>query len=150
MATNEREVAVLNLAGALELYSDLLEQAKDMDQQVRMLRDNILRAMALRRLDHVLADGYEAVRQLRHHAPQLNEDRAARILEEQGRLQECQVTSLDQERARAVIDELFRHGALSKDELPYVYVRPTEALIVRRVEVPEEVAEEVTVERRAA
>lgn len=147
MATNDGRAPVLNLADALELYYDLLGQSKEMDQQVRLLRDRILHSLSSRRIDRIQVDGYEAVRQLRHHPPQLNEERTAELLEEHGRLQECQVEVLDQEKARKVIDELFRHGALSKDELPYVYVKPTEALVVRRVEVPAEVARE---ERRAA
>ncbi|MHB0868756.1 MAG: hypothetical protein ACYC66_01550 [Chloroflexota bacterium] len=150
MATNDGTAPVLNMGDALELYFDLLQQTKGMEQQVRLLRDRILHTLSSRRIDQLQVDGYEAERQLRHHPPQLNEDRAAQILESHGRLEECQVEVLDQEKARAVIDELFRHGSLSKDELPYVYVKPTEALVVNRVELPAEVEREVRRARRAA
>lgn len=150
MSTDEGRAPVLNLADALELYYDLLQQAKEMEQQVRMLRDRILYSLASRRIDRVEVDGYQAERQIRHHPPQLNEDRAAEILVKHGRLEECQVEVLDQEKARQVIEELFRHGALTKDELPYVYVKPTEALVIRRVEFPAEVAREERRVRRAA
>ncbi len=150
MATEDGRVPVLNMADTLELYYDLLEQSKELEQQVRLLRDRILHAMSSRGLELVDTDGFEALRQLRHHPPQLNAERAEELLRDHRRLEECQVRRLDEEKTRQVIDELFRHGAISKDELPYVYVRPTEALIVRpRPAVPEVgVAEEEA--RRAA
>ena len=150
MAANDGKAPVLNMADALELYYDLLQQAKGMEQQVRLLRDRILQSLASRKIDRLQVDGYEAERQLRHHPPQLNEDRANEILERHGRLEECQIETLDQEKARAVIDELFRHGAISKDELPYVYVKPTEALVVHHLELPAEVAPEEKRARPAA
>ncbi len=152
MATNDGRAPVLQMADALELYYDLLQQSKDIDQQVRLLRDRIIQSLASRRVDRVQVNGLEAERQLRHHPPHLNEDRAVEILERHGRLEECQVEVLDEEKARAAIDELFRHGAIGKDELPYVYVKPTEALVVSRVElpVPAEVAREERRVRRAA
>lgn len=150
MGTNDGRVSVLNLADSLELYYDLLEHSKGLDQHIRMLRDGILRAMSERQLDQVQVDGYQASRQLRHHAPQLNEDLAAEILEQQGRLDECLVQALDEEKAREVIEELFRHGALSKDDLPYIYVKPTEALVVRPVEAAAERTEERRRVHRAA
>ncbi len=150
MATNDGRLQVLNLADALELYYDLLEQSKGLDQQVRLLRDRILSAMAARKISEAEVEGYEAVRQFRHHAPQLNEERAEELLGENGRLEECLVKRLDVEKARQVIEELFRHGALTKDELPYIYVKPTEALVVRRAEpVAEEMAAEPEIRRAA-
>ena len=150
MASDNKEMAVISLADALELYHDLVEQAKGMDQLVRVLRDGILEAMSARKLTQVRADGYEAVRQLRHHPPQIDEDRATEILQEHGRLEECQTVELDEEKARAVIEELFMHGALTKEELPYVYIKPTEALLVRLVAAPAVEAEEEERVRRAA
>ncbi len=141
MATNDGRLQVLNLADALEVYHDLLEQSKELDQQVRLLRDRILQAMASRKLSQVEVDGYEVLRQFRHHAPLLNEEQARDLLRENGRLEECLVQQLDEDRAREVIDELFRHGRLAKDELPYVYVKPTEALVVRRTEAAPQAAE---------
>lgn len=149
MAANDARAMVLNLAEAVELYHDLLEQSKGMEQQVRLLRDRILDALSRIRADRVAVDGYEVERQLRHHAPQLNEELATEVLARHGRLEECQVEVLDQEKARAVIDELFQHGAISKDELPYIYVKPTEALVVRGVEARPAI-EEVRRARRAA
>lgn len=150
MAVNVARIPTLSLADTIELYHDMLEQSKVMDQEVRLVRDRILRALASQRIDQIQSDGYEAIRQLRHHPPQLNEDRATEILREHGRLQECQVQVLDQEKARQAIEELFRHGALSKDELPYVYVKPTEALIVRRMGTAAEEIEEAGRVPRAA
>ena len=149
VASDNTRVMVLNLAEAVELYHDLLEQSKGMEQQVRLLRDRILDALSSMGTDRVAVDGYEVERQLRHHAPQLNEELATDILARHGRLEECQVEVLDHEKARAVIDELFQHGAISKDELPYIYVRPTEALVVRSVEIRPTI-EEVRRARRAA
>ncbi len=146
MAANIGKAAVLTMGEALELYYDLLQQSKGMEQQVRLLRDRILQAIASLKTDRVLIDGYEAERQLRHHPPQINEDQATRVLEAHGRLQECQTEVLDLEKAREVIEELLRHGAITKDELPYVHVKPTAALVVRHLALPE-AAEEV---RRAA
>ncbi len=146
MAADAGKVPVLQLDDALEVYYDLLQQSKGIEQQVRLLRDRILQSLASRKIDRVQVDGYEAERQLRHHPPQLNEDRAAEILDRHGRLEECQVELLDPEKAREVIDELFQHGTISKDELPYIYVKPTEALVVHPLELPEAAREE----RRAA
>ncbi|HEX2924516.1 MAG TPA: hypothetical protein VHS28_10895, partial [Chloroflexota bacterium] len=66
--------------------------------------------------------------------PQIYPERAEEILQRYGRLDECQVEVLDEEKARKVLEELFRHGALTKDELPYLYIKPTEALVVRETE----------------
>ncbi len=142
MRATDGKAPVLTMADALELYYDLLQQAKGMEQQVRLLRDRILQSLASRKIDRLQVDGYEAERQLRHHPPQLNEDRAAQILKSHGRLEECQVEVLDQQKATEVIEELFRHGAISKDELPYIYVKPTEALLVHPLELPEAAREE--------
>jgi Ribonuclease G/E len=146
MAAKDGRVPVLDMSDALDLYYDLLQQSKGIEEQVRLLRDRILQALAARRIDRVQVDGYEAERQIRHHPPQLNEERAIEILERHGRLEECRVEVLDHEKAREVVDELFQHGSISKDELPYVYVKPTEALVVRSLKAPEAVREE----RRAA
>ncbi len=146
MATKDAKVPVLELEDALGLYYDLLNESKGILEQVRLLRDRILHVLSARKIDRIEANGYEAVRQVRHHPPRLNEQRAVEILERHGRLDECQVEVLDEDRAMAVIEDLFHHGALSKDELPYIYVRPTEALIVNRVQ-PE--MEEVRERRRA-
>lgn len=149
MAANEGKVPVLEMGEALELYYDLLQQSKGMEQQVRLLRDRILQSLGSRRIDRVQIDGYEAERQLRHHPPQINDDLAVEVLERHGRLEECQVEVLDEEKTRQVIDELFEHGSISKDELPYVYVKPTEALVVRPLTVPEAVREERRTRRAA-
>ncbi len=149
MAANEENVLVLEMGDALELYYDLLQQSKGMEQQVRLLRDKILQTLGSRRIDRLQIDGYEAERQLRHHPPQINEDRAIEILERHGRLEECQTEVLDEEKARQVIDDLFQHGAISKDELPFIYMKPTEALVVRHLAVPEAVQEERRLRRAA-
>ncbi len=149
MAANEGKVPVLEMGEALELYYDLLQQSKGIEQQVRLLRDRILQSLGSRRIDRVQIDGYEAERQLRHHPPQINDDLAVEVLERHGRLEECQVEVLDEEKTRQVIDELFQHGSISKDELPYVYVKPTEALVVRPLTVPEAVREERRTRRAA-
>jgi len=146
MAAEEADIPVLQIGEALGLYYDLLQQSKELEQEVRLLRDRILRSLSDRRIDRIQADGYEAERQVRHHAPRLVEDKAEEILERHGRLEECMVQVLDVDRAREVIDELFRHGSISKDELPYIYVKPTEALLVHPLAPPEATREE----RRAA
>lgn len=147
MATTDTSRApVLDLDDALQLYYDLLNGSKGMMEQVRLLRDRILRTLSTHNLERVQVDGFEAIRQLRHHPPQLNEERATEILEMHGRLEECQVEVLDQEKAREIIEELFHQGTISKDELPYIYVKPTEALVVNRVQ-PE--VEEIRERRRA-
>ncbi|MGE5618625.1 MAG: hypothetical protein ACM3US_05155 [Sphingomonadaceae bacterium] len=150
MSTKDGAAPVLTIDEAVELYFDLLQQSKGLEQQVRFLRDRILQSISSQRIDHLVVDGLEVERQVRHHPPQLNEDRAVQILAQHGRLEECQVEVLDQEKARAVIDELFRHGAISKDELPYIYVKPTQALVVRRVELPAAAEREERPARRAA
>ncbi|MGI5834981.1 MAG: hypothetical protein ACOX87_00640 [Chloroflexota bacterium] len=141
---------VLEFDEAVQLYYDLLTQSKEMTEQVRLLRDKILRTLSAKKLERVQVDGYEAVRQIRHHPPQLNEDRAVEILEQHGRLEECQVEVLDEDKAREVIEDLFHHGALSKDELPYIYVKPTEALLVNKVQPEIEQIRERRKARRAA
>lgn len=150
MVNRDASEPVLDMAQSLDLYYDLLEHTKSLEEQLRMMRDRILSVLASRRLERVEADGYEAIRQLRHHPPRLNEERAEELLRDMGRLEECQVEVLDEERARQVIDELFQHGSISKDDLPYVYVKPTEALIVRPVEEVEEIARPARRARRAA
>ncbi len=150
MATNDGRVPVLNLNDTLELYYGLLEKTKEMEQEVRLLRDRILHSLSERGIAKEQVDGYDVERQIRHHPPQLNEDLAIEILAKHGRLAECQVEVLDQEKAREVIDQLFRHGALTKNELPFIYVKPTEALVVRQVEAVARPAQEIRRVRPAA
>lgn len=143
-------VPVLELDDAVQLYFDLLTQSKETMEQVRLLRDKILTTLSAQKLDRVQVDGFEAIRQIRHHPPQLNEERAIEILESHGRLDECQIEVLDEDKARDVIEDLFHHGALSKDELPYIYVKPTEALVVNKVQPEIERIKERRKVRRAA
>ncbi len=149
-ATEDSKAPVLELDEAIALYYDLLNQSKGMMEQVRLLRDRILRTLASKKVEQMQVDGYEVVRQLRHHPPQLNHELASDILEQHGRLAECQVEVLDEPKAREVIEELFHHGDISKDDLPYVYVKPTEALVVNRAQPEVERATEQRRLRRAA
>lgn len=148
--TNVSRAPVLEFNEAVQLYFDLLNQSKGMMEQVRLLRDKILSTLSAQKLDRVEVDGFEAIRQIRHHSPQLNDELAAEILERHGRLEECQVQVLDEDKAKEVIEDLFHHGALSKDELPYIYVKPTEALVVNKVQPEIEQLKERRKARRAA
>ncbi len=151
MAATKLDAPVISLSDAIQMYRDLLEESKGIEGQLRLLRGKILGTLAAQRLDSVQVDGVEAMRQVRHHPPRLITDRAEEILRQHGRLEECQVETLDEERARDVIEDLFRHGALTREELPYIYVKPTEALIVREaVEIVEEEPRQERRPRRAA
>jgi hypothetical protein len=151
MAGTELDAPTIPLADAIQLYFNLLDETKGLEEQLRLLRGRILSTLAARKLDRVQADGVEVLRQVRHHPPRINIDMAEEILRQHGRLEECRVEMLDEEKARGVIDELFRHGSLSKDDLPYLYVKPTEALIVHEVrEMEIEEPREVRRIRRAA
>jgi hypothetical protein len=122
---------VLDLADGIRLYASLQEQSRHLNALLDGLRGRILRAMEDTGTEELDVDGLSVVRQLRHFAPQIDLDRAQRLLEREGRLREAQRMELDADRAREVLDLLYRQGRLSRDELPWSEPRTVEALLIR-------------------
>ena len=128
------ETPIIDLQEGVRLYYDLLAEVDLLQDIADSMRGRILRAMERTGLDEFEADGVHAIRQVRHFPPRLNEERATRILEREGRLKEATTTTLDHEKARAILDELYVQHRIDKDELPYTEAREVEALIVRATE----------------
>lgn len=128
------ETAILDLADGVRLYLDLLDQSRQLEVVLGDLRGRILRAMERIGVDELTVDGVQAIRQLRHFAPELDEAAARRILERVGRLAEAERRVLDPAKAAQILDELFVQGRISRAELPYTPPRVVEALIVRRTD----------------
>ncbi|MGQ9677157.1 MAG: hypothetical protein ACUVX1_15960 [Chloroflexota bacterium] len=128
------ETPILDLGEGLRIYMSLQNQIQQLTNVAEDLRGRLLRAMEQAKLDDFYADGVHAIRQIRHVAPRLDPERAQRLLEREGRLQDALRTTLDPDKARQVLDELYIEGRIARNELPYTEPREIEALIVRAVE----------------
>ena len=122
----------LSFEEVVQLYTGLLEQVKELDQHLKVLRQELLRTMDEMGIESVREDSLEVMRQVRHFAPRLDRDRAEALLRRHGRLQECLVTALDEDRAKQVLAELREQGRIAEGEMPLEYPPEREVLVVRR------------------
>lgn len=126
------EAPVLSFEDALHLYIGLLEQSHALDQHLQVIRQELLRAMERLGITSVREEDFEVIRQVRHRGPRLDTEEAEALLERFGRLKECLVPQLDEDKARKVLDELKDTGKIAEAELPYEYPPESEVLVVRR------------------
>ncbi len=126
------ETTVLSFDDALHLYIALMEQSRQLDQHLQLIRQELLRAMEKLAITSVREADFEVIRQVRHRAPRMDTQKAEALLERFGRLKECLVPQLDEEKARKVLDELSAAGKIPKEQLPYEFPPESEILIVRR------------------
>lgn len=128
------QTPILNLEQIVFLYAGLLEQTRQLDELLEVLREQILRAMNELGIKSVREDEFEVIRQIRHRAAKLDEKKAEALLLRFGRLEECLTPQLDEQKVRQVLEELRAAGRIPEDQMPYVPVPESEALIVRRGE----------------
>lgn len=128
------EMTILDLAHGVRIYLSLLNQSRELTAVMEDLRQRLLQAMQQARLAEFSANGAVAIRQVRRLPPRLDTDRAERILEREGRLQEAQRTVLDPDKATEILEELRAQGKLRREQIPYTEEREVEVLIVRPTE----------------
>ena len=123
---------VFTLEEAIQLYIGLLEQARQLDQHLKVIRAELLRTMDGLGIQSVHQENLEILRQVRHYPPRLDRAKAEALLRQFGRLHECLVTELDENKARQTLEELRQQGRISEQQLPFEVLPESEVLIVRR------------------
>ncbi|MBI2953392.1 MAG: hypothetical protein HYY30_03700 [Chloroflexi bacterium] len=124
---------VLTLEEALHLYIGLMEQSRQLGEHVQMIRTELLRTMDKLGIKSVREPDFEVIRQVRRRAPKIDYEKAEALLQRFGRLRECLVPRLDEEKVQKVVDELVAKGEISEEQAPYTYTPESEVLIVRKV-----------------
>jgi|GEM_PF-3443809 len=125
------QTPILDLAQGVEIYADLLDQARQLQATVEEFRLRILRAMERDGIETFEVDGLTATRQVRHFPPKLDLAKAREILQQAGRLREAEEPAVSPDKARRILDQLYVQGKLTRDAMPYVEARDVEALIIR-------------------
>jgi hypothetical protein len=142
-ASSERRIATremaaqktLTLEEIIGLYSHLQEESKALQEQTQLLHDRILEVMREHGVESARSGEFEVVRVLRHYRAKLDVERARRILARYTRLKEATIETLDEAKAKEIIEDFQAQGLLSDIELPYEEeAAEGEALVVRRVE----------------
>jgi hypothetical protein len=126
------QTPVVNLEQIVGVYAGLMEQTRQLDELLTVIRDQILRAMRELEVRSIRDEEYEVIRQIRHRPAKLDQQKAEVLLKRFDRFNECVISQLDDQKVRTLVEELLANGSIGEDEVPYGPESKSEVLVLRR------------------